>query len=176
MTPGVKVEVALDDAAARAVMDRLAGLDGDQTQLMRKIGDQVKLRVDERFEGGFGPGRVPWKRSRRAAEQSGQTLVDSGRLAQSITRNPGPRSVEVGTNVAYAAIPQFGGTNRAKTPTGLIFRVGGQAGRSKGSWRRVMQVVIPARPFLGIDQDDIADIDAVVTDHLAKLSQAGGEA
>jgi phage virion morphogenesis protein len=176
MTPGVKVEVALDYTTARAVLDRLAGLDGDQTALMRKIGDQVKQRVDERFEGGFGPGGVPWKRSRRAAEQGGKTLVDSARLAQSITREPGPRSVVVGTNVAYAAIHQFGGTIRAKTPKGLVFRVGGQAGRSKGSWRRMMQVVIPARPFLGIDREDIADIDAVVTGHLARLARAGGAA
>ncbi len=161
---GARAEVAMDDAAVRQVFARLAALDGDQTTLMQKIGAQLRLHVDERFEDGKGPSGLPWKKSRRAQERGGSTLIESGRLLGSMTYVAAPRSVEIGTNVEYAAIHQFGGTIRAKTPKGLRFKVG-------GAWRRMMQVTLPARPFLGISQDDRDEMEAIVADHLAQLGK-----
>ena len=95
--------------------------------------------------------------------EGGKTLVDSARLMQSITSNASDTGVEVGTNVLYAAIHQFGGTIRAKTSRGLRFKIG--KGRD-ASWATRQSVTIPARPFLGIDAEDEAEIIQIATDWL----------
>lgn len=163
---GVRIEV--NDAAVQGAFARLFAFGSDQTPAMRRIAEQLRQHVDERFEDERGPGGVPWPKSWRAREQAGQTLTDTARLRQSITFRAGPSSAEVGTNVRYAAVHQFGATIRAKTAKGLVFRVG----RTRSGWRRMQQVTIPARPFLGLDAQDIAEMDAIVARHLARL--AGG--
>ena len=164
---GARVEIRVDDAQVKGAFARLFEFTDDLTPVMRSIGAQLRQHVDERFEDARGPGRLPWTPSRRAREQGGQTLTDTARLRQSMTFRADKASVEVGTNVAYAATHQFGATIRAKTAKGLVFPIG------RGGWRRVKQVTIAARPFLGIDQQDRDAIDAIVTDHLARLSGAG---
>lgn len=181
---GARVEVRLEDAAVQAAFRRLMALSTDQTPLMRRIGAQLRQHVDERFEEGKGPGRLPWQKSRGAEDEGGQTLIDTARLRQSITFRAGPSFAEIGTNVIYGPIHQFGGTIKAKTAKGLVFRVGGKrvGGRigkggfrvgsriEGGSWRRVQQVTIPARPFLGIDDQDRAEISAIVAEQLARMT------
>lgn len=154
---------------------RLIAFGGDQTATMRRIGGQLRQHVDERFEDGRGPGGVPWRQSWRAKEQNGQTLIDSGRLRQSITFRAGPSWVEIGTNVRYAAVHQFGATITAKTPKGLRFKAGvGQDG--KPAWRRMMQVTIPARPFLGFDATDAAETLVILTRDIEAAAAAGPRA
>ena len=156
---GVRIEV--NDAAVQGAFAQLFTFASDQTPTMRKIGAQLRQHVDERFEDERGPGGVPWPKSWRAREQNGQTLTDTARLRQSMTFNAGPTMVEVGTNLRYGAVHQFGATIRAKTPKGLVFRQGRRPD-GKPNWRRVQQVTIPARPFLGLDQQDLAEIRAIV--------------
>lgn len=163
---GVRIEV--NDAAVQGAFARLFAFASDQTPAMRAIGEQLRQHVDERFEDERGPGGLPWPKSWRAREQGGQTLTDTARLRQSMTFNARPQSVEIGTNVRYAPVHQFGATIRAKTAKGLVFRVG--AARSGGSFRRLQQVTIPARPFLGLDAQDIAEVDAILRRHLARLT------
>lgn len=181
---GVRIQV--NDAAVQGAFARLFAFGSDQTPAMRAIGAQLRQHVDKRFEDERGPGGMPWPKSWRAREQNGQTLTDTARLRQSMTFRAGPQSVEVGTNVRYAAVHQFGATIRAKTAKGLVFRIGGvrSGGRrnargvltgsrlSGGGWRRMQQVTIPARPFLGLDAQDIAEVDDILRRHLARL--AGG--
>ncbi len=166
------VRIVVDDAVVRGAFARLAALATDLTPVMTDIGAQLRQHVDERFEDERGPGGVPWKQSRRAREQKGQTLSDTGRLRQSITFRAARDSVEIGTDVRYAAVHQFGATICAKTAKGLRFKVG--LGGS-GGWRRLRQVTIPARPFLGLDQQDLAEVDVIVRRHLGRLT-AGGAA
>jgi phage virion morphogenesis protein len=101
-----------------------------------------------RFEKGEGPDGVQWPVSLRARLENGQTLVKSGRLRDSFGTEVTATSAEWGTNVAYAAIHQFGGTITAKTARGLRFQF------ADGRWATKRSVTIPARPFLGIDDRD----------------------
>ena len=73
-------------------------------------------------------------------------MRDTNRLMNSITYNAGSNEVEVGTNVEYAAIHQEGGT----------------AGRGGG-------VRIPARPFLGVSQEDEAEIIDIMNDYIGRV-------
>jgi phage virion morphogenesis protein len=147
------MRIDVEDREVRAALGRLVRAGEDMSEAMDAIGSGLEANVIDRFETGRGPGGRPWKPSIRARLAGGQTLVDSGRLRGSITYRAGPRHVEVGTNVLYAAIHQFGGTIRAKAGGRLRFKIPGVGFRSP------REVTIPPRPFLGIDDADRAVVD-----------------
>ena len=162
--PSVRIEIETDDAALRAAFKRLTATLGDLRPEMDEIGQSLVTSVIDRFERERGPGGAPWKTSARAGREGGRTLSDSGRLRASITHRAGRDSVEVGTNVAYAAIHQFGG----KTAPRTIRPRNKKALYWPGARHPVAQVnhpgsTIPARPFLGIDEDDRASILRIVS-------------
>lgn len=162
---GVRIEVT--DREAAQGLGRIAAAGGDLRPTLRAIGARLVANTLQRFEDQRGPDGVPWKRSRRAVQQNGQTLVDTGRLRTSITFRAADASVEVGTNVVYAAIHQFGGTIRPKKGKFLKFRVPG------GGFRQVRSVTLPARPFIGFSAEDREDVADIVARHLrAALNSA----
>ena len=168
---GVRIEV--DDKELRGALARLAGLGEDLSRPLRDVGQYLVTETNLRFETERGPGGLPWKESGRALAQGGQTLSDSGRLKQSVTLRVGARDVQVGTNVRYAAIHQFGGTIRAKTSKGLRFRLPWLKAAGESGWRRVQSVTLPARPFLGVDATDREEIALILQKHLARLAAGG---
>ena len=159
---GIAIRIDIQDEAVRAALDRLGAAAEDLTPAMDEIGDYLTAATQQRFERGTGPDGKAWPPSIRVQmNQGGKTLMDTGRLVSSITWRAGRDFVEVGTNVIYAAIHQLGGTIRAKTEKGLKFRIPGVGWRTKAS------VDIPARPFLGVDEDDRREIPEILRDHLA---------
>lgn len=130
-------------AEVSAAIARLGRASENLAPFFENVGASLVASTLDRFEKGHGPDGIGWTPSRRALEQNGRTLVDSGRLRTSITYRADAKQVSVGTNVIYAAIHQFGGN----------------AGRG-GSAR------IPARPYLGLSTEDRTEIFALVEDHL----------
>lgn len=51
-------------------------------------------------------------------------------------------TAEVGTNVVYARIQEYGGTITARHAPYLVFQL------PNGDWVRTRQVTIPARPYM----------------------------
>ncbi len=131
-----------------------------------EIGGYMVARTQQRFDAGTAPGGSKWPASLRALMNGGKTLIDSARLYQSITHNASDAGVEVGTNVEYAAIHQFGGTIHAKTSKGLSWSYKTKGG-NRPSWARKMSVTIPARPFLGIDSEDEIEILAIAERYIS---------
>lgn len=128
----------------------------ERKRLMESIGAYGVSSTHQRFIDAAGPDGRPWKESGRALRQ-GKTLRDSARLFQSFMWNAGVDFAEWGTNVIYAGIHQFGGIIRAKTQKGLSFR------GADGDFRVVQSVTMPARPYLGVNEQDekrIGDIAA----------------
>jgi len=158
---GASLDVIYRDGALRHRLQLLSATLGPGLlpQVLDEVGEAVVSLTMRRFEEGKGPDGVEWPTSARAAAEGGQTLVDRGGLRDSITHDllPGASGVEVGTNLRYGAIHQFGGTVKAKTGNGLRFRVAGQ-------WIRKAAVTIPERPYLGLSSDDEADLVAIVDD------------
>jgi phage virion morphogenesis protein len=152
-----RLTITVDDAEVSAALAAAAARLDDLTGLMDQIGKSLVTSTRARFERQAGPDGVPWARSRRAAEQGGQTLVNRGLLRDLITHRPARDSVEVGTSVPYAAVHQFGATITAKTGRGLRFKIG-------EAWVTVKSVTIPARPYLGLDGDDRTEILALAAD------------
>ena len=140
---GASFTVEIDDRAVKAALNRLARAGRDMRPMFDEIGGLIETATLLRFERGESPEGVPWKPSRRALRQGGKTLVDTGRLRDSITRQATRDSVVVGTNVIYAAIHQFGG----KTGRGLA-------------------VDMPARPYLGVSEDDRRGINEIAADFI----------
>lgn len=168
------VRITIDDTALRGALRNLAGLGDDLARPLREIGDYLVAETTFRFEAETAPSGLPWKKSGRARAQGGQTLSDSGRLKQSITRRVAGKELLVGTNVRYAAIHQFGGTIRAKTSKGLRFRMPWLKGDGDSGWRRVQSVTLPARPFLGVSAGDRDEIALIVQRHIARLAAGAG--
>lgn len=139
---------------------RLAAAFGDLTPLMEGIGLHLEGATLERFENERGPDGKRWKPSKRAQLDGGKTLSDSTQLRSSIVSEASGDQVAVGSNKIYAGIHQMGGIIRAKTPKGLVFQLPGGLG-----YRRVMQVELPARPYLGLSAEDETEIVALTEDY-----------
>ena len=137
----ITIAVKIEDSQVRTMLSGIQERAGNLTPAMQIIGQIVRNSVLKNFMEG---GRPKWRPSKRAM-QGGKTLVDTARLQNSITAKAFSDRAEVGTNVIYAAIHQFGG----------------KAGRGH-------KVTIPARPFLMVQPEDWTEIKAALTDHLLK--------
>lgn len=128
-----------------ATIRRLTALnmsDSQKAKLGRLIGAEMVHRTEERFATQRAPNGSPWLPSKRAIEQGGQTLRDKGRLLASLTYTVVPKGVEWGSNVVYAAMMNFGG----------------KKSQFSNLWGD-----IPARTFMGINDDDASEIKRIIT-------------
>jgi phage virion morphogenesis protein len=162
---GVSVDV--DTRPVQTLLDGLLAKLKDMTPAMREVGEIVVNQSAEAFEDGGLPGHR-WPESSRVKAAGGQTLVNTSRLRRSINSSADMDSVEVGTNVAYAAIHQFGG----KTKPRVIQPKNGKALFWPGAAHPVQSVnhpgsTIPARPFLPDESGlDWAEIESALTRYL----------
>lgn len=129
------------------------------TAIYKEIGEHLVSSTKQRFKTGTAPDGSKWPESIRAKEEGGQTLRDTSNLFNSITYHARPDLVEVGTNNKIAPVHQKGRTIKTKQSRYLHFKVGGR-------WARKKKVKIPARPFIGISDDDRQAIDDIIAEHL----------
>lgn len=145
------------------LLSRMNGLSNlDKKSLNEALAETLRESTLERFKQGRGPSGKRWKTSIRAAQSGGKTLIDTSQLRNSIKSSADETGFAVGTNVICAATHQLGApkrTIRAKTAKGLRFRVNGHFVTKKQ-----VQVSIPARPFLGVSDDDMEEIEAMLED------------
>lgn len=134
-------------------------------QLLEAIAAYGVSSTQQRFLDHAGPDGAKWKPSRRAAATGGQTLRKSARLFQSLVAQATPTSAAWGTNVAYAGIHQFGGVIKPKNGEYLTFK------GLNGGFSRVKQVVMPARPYLGISALDTQRIEQIAGDWVGGMAQ-----
>ena len=130
------------------------------------LGEGVRESTLERFKEGRAPDGRRWKTSIRAAPTGGKTLIDSSQLRNSIQVTADASGFAVGTNAKHAATHQFGDqgrTIRARKAKNLRFQVGGQ-------WvsKKQVKVNIPARPFLGLSDEDMQEIKATTEEFIGR--------
>ena len=130
------------------------------------IGEGVRESTLERFKTSKGPDDKTWKTSIRAATEGGRTLVQTAQLRNSIRSKSDASGFAVGTNAKHAATHQFGEqgrTIRARRAKTLRFQVGGR-------WvsKKKVKINIPARPYLGLSDDDMQEIKGTVEDFIAR--------
>ena len=159
---GARVTIDYDDVALIASFERAVLTLEHPSEMMDSIGAVLEAGVQQRFIDAAAPDGTPWVESLRAqlGARGGKTLTDTGRLQASITRVVSDSAVAVGTNVIYGAIHQFGGTIVPKTAKALAFTL------ANGDSVVTQKVTLPARPYLGVSDEDRAGIADVVTRHL----------
>jgi phage virion morphogenesis protein len=140
-------------ARLQAIQER----SGNLRPLMREIGEDVVESTKQRFITTTSPDGDQWLLNTPATllatdkdgnlRKEGDTpLTNHGNLARYIHYTPlGNEGVEIGTNAVQAAMMQFGGTKA-------------EFGRLWGD--------IPARPFLGLSDDDKQNILDLTLDYL----------
>jgi phage virion morphogenesis protein len=146
---GASFNVTIDDREVQDLFRRLAKRMTDMTPVMAEIGEIGLESIQRNFEEGRAPDGTPWtplatstKKRKRHPEHI--LIGDTQDLFKSIHPEPHKDYVTIGTNVIYAAVHQFG--------IGL---------RTSIATRRTMPA-IPARPFLGLRDDDWPEIrDAI---------------
>lgn len=155
----------------RRLMKKLRGLeDVDLKGASLTLAEGLRTSTRERFKEQKSPEGKPWTKSIRANREGGTTLTDSAGLKNSIKSTADGTGFAVGTNKIYARTHQFGEkgrkiTIRAKTSKGLIFQIDGKWIRKK---QVTVKIKIPARPFLGISEEDMQEIKGTLEDIIAE--------
>lgn len=127
---------------------------GQPGEVLESIGAAVANSTKLRFNDGRAPDGTPWA----AVLRGGRPLRDTGvHLMNAVTYRVEGSTVLVGVPPAWASVHQFGATIRAKNVPYLRFKVGNR-------WARKKQVTIPARPFLGLSEDDENEISLILLD------------
>ena len=151
----IATRVEVKDEKVLAALSRLSLQSDGRRDLLDQIGAGEADNTRLRFSDQAGPDGAPWEPSIRAMTQGGQTLRDTGRLMNSITHVTNDDSVEVGTNILYAAMMHGGGTVQAVGGGYLKFKIG-------PAWIQKKSVTIPARPFLGLDSEGETEIINII--------------
>lgn len=174
---GAMITVDIDDQATRLYAGIAARL-GKSKGLMDSIGQQLVSGTLKRFQTQTGPDGKKWaslsKATLKKRGTNAKALQASGRLRQSITFRSTSTSVEVGTNVIYAALQQLGGTIDQAAHSTPIFRrqKDMEAGKSRfvkegqsdfKSYHLVEahSFMVPGRPFIGVSASDQAAIEGL---------------
>lgn len=160
----IRFDVAGDDMLERELA-ALAAAGEDLSAFMDALGLGLVGNTIHRFDRETGPDGVRWTPSGRAKAEGGQTLSKNRDLKGSITYVASADTVEVGTNVHYAAPHQFGATIRAKNGGKLTFKLPGGLG-----WRSVDEVILPSRPFLGFGPEDEHDSAKEFAEHFGRAA------
>lgn len=177
---GFSIRIDIDAEEARANLDALLDRMADPAPFYREVGNLLVGSVGENFRRQQTPQGVPWQPLRpatiRARQRRGRSalaiLRETGVLAGSISFEVAPDGVRIGSPVRYAAIHQFGGTIDRAPRTGRIYRrqfSDGSFGRRFAKKENKTTVAtkvaigahrirIPARPFLGVSDQDETDI------------------
>ena len=142
----------------------MIGLTANFRQMKKLVGHAARTSTLQRFKQSKGPDGRRWKTSVRAAQEGGKTLVQTAQLRNSIKVKSDETGFAVGTNAKHAATHQFGEpgrTIRARRAKALRFQIGGR-------WvsKKQVRIKIPARPFLGLSEEDMQDLKATVEDFI----------
>lgn len=157
----------VDDAQVLGTLRRLHAFGLNQAPALQEIAALGESATRLRFRTQTGPDGQRWKPSLRAQLTGGRTLTKDGHLGDSVSAAHGKDYAEWGVNRIYAAIHQFGGVIKAKAAAALKFFIPG------GGFAVVKAVTMPARPYLGVSDDDRGDILDVLERRIAGAAHAG---
>jgi phage virion morphogenesis protein len=156
-----QIQIDVADGQIQAVLNQAASQLTDLTPIMSSIGEYMVGRARDRFDSSTAPNGQQWAPLAQATidakrhKQKGGTsragrsiartnanpedvLKDTFLLRDTITYQPTALSVAIGTPQKYGVHHQYGAPRRN----------------------------IPARPFLGVNEEDMREIEAIVVDAL----------
>lgn len=140
---GVRLKIDFDRAIVSSALQRAMELLGDVRPLMADIGEQLLISHRQRFADQESPTGEKWEPlspGYRISKRKNQNriLTLDGLLGGTLRYSPSSDGLLFGTDRKYGAVHQFGFPARG----------------------------IPDRPWLGVSDDDAAEIVAITQDHL----------
>lgn len=183
MTGGfsVRLEVTGIEDAQR-IARRVRNLGENPRPLLEIAGSVLEASTARHFDEQRGPGGVPWPPSRRAIRQNGRTLFDRGDLYDSIRHEVRPAEVAIGfddLNKAPGVVAALHfGSHRQTVVVGHqrtvneAFGVPLPAPRVQNVRPHGRMTNLPARPMIGVDDDDRRELHDAWLAHLRSLLNA----
>ncbi len=143
------IQISYDKQSILDALTKLQQTSHDLSPALKEIGEDLAESTQERFEDSQGPDGKRWQANSEitARRKSGNKplIGETGLLGLTINYEVDGQVLAIGSPMQYAAMQQFGGT-KAEFP-----------------W---LWGDIPARPFLGISNDDERSILEVVNRYL----------
>lgn len=162
---GAVVELKIDHPGYEALLARFRKLtDAQADELLETIGSEIESQTRRRIsEERKGPEGELWEPTLKTKKPGKSLLQEEGHLVDSLQSFVGVTSVETGSNLVYAAIHQFGfnGPQKVREHT--------RKGRPVRAHTRHM--VMPARPYLGMNAANEKDIASTVNDFFTALAE-----
>lgn len=160
---------AADALAGLARLER--GL-GNPQQLMQDIGELMVERTKSRFKEGVAPDGTAWAPNspvtlKRKSPETRPLFGQTGSLNSDIFYEADATQVSWGSNLIYAAVQHFGAEKGA---------FGSYEGKGFGDTTPTISIPwgdIPARPFLGISDEDGRLLTELVEEWLEDLAETG---
>jgi len=176
---GVVIKIDADgESVVMQALHRLSGLEETQQRLFDTIGQTIVSNIRNRWTQGEGL-EGKWRLSGRVKREGGTTLRKTSRLMDSITHNVLQSGVEIGTDVVYGAIHHFGGEIRHEARMRRTYFRQGRDGtvgnrfvrKSRSNFMQESMgkayiINMPARPFLGLTEQDEQDVLNDIVEHL----------
>ncbi|EPL63721.1 bacteriophage protein [Stutzerimonas stutzeri B1SMN1] len=179
------VTLEFDAVAALAVVNEAAAALADPAPMLRDIGEFLMIAHDQRFASQASPDGTPWQALspaylKRKKKNRDKILVLDGFLKNTLRYQVNNNELLFGTNRIYGAMMHFGGSiDVAARSQQAYFRQDGKSGEvgnlfvSKrksnfAQWVTIgaYTIQIPARPWLGISDDDNYAIAGIATRYL----------
>ena len=174
---GTHITATVDDKEYRDFLEEQAQVDVGSA--LPRMGEYVQQSTERRFKTQTGPDGTAWtplqkRYAGRKKYNKTRILTLRGYLRGGIHyQASGDNAVEIGTNSVYGAIHQFGGvidmparaaTVRFRSKAGRILFAGKKHKRATEKTVNIgaHQVKIPARPFLGISDEDDVRLQAIL--------------
>ena len=135
------------------------------TAINKNIAVGLRNSTLDRFKKEQSPENKKWEK-RKYGNSRKKLLKNTGILRDSIKSKANKKIATVGTNLEYASTHQFGIKNRrikAKNSKLLKFKIGNRWVSAKE-----VKVNIPARPFLGISEEDKQEIKDILEYYVEK--------
>lgn len=168
------IDCKIDDKNVKVTLKGIENNGKDLSRAMKTIAIELEESVRENFEVGgrySTPGSLLGGNHKWVKGKYGGSLIKTGNLRDSITSESDSNSAQVGTNISYAKIHNFGATVAGQTiipreKKGLSFIWNGI--------RRIYAKVttkthdIPARPFMVVQPEDIEGFKETLIEHLTE--------
>ena len=152
----MQIHIELDDSSVQSAFNRLLAGGADLSPLLRDIGERLQTTTKDRFDDAKAPDGTPWaplSEVTKARKNKNKILIQDRYLRDLINYQISGNTLLVGSSRIYASTHQFGAEK-------------GSFGRTKRG-APIPWGDIPARPFLGLSDDDRKDVLEIVSDYIA---------
>ncbi|MGL0943362.1 phage virion morphogenesis protein [Vibrio vulnificus] len=148
---GVRYSVRLNDSEIQEALNQLIKRGSNLMPAMMEIGEELLISHDQRFRDQKSPDGVPWAPLSETTKSLKTKNIDAilvlnGLLSGTLNYQASSDNLLFGSPLEYAATHQFG---RVTSPNSMI-----------------PNKAIPARPFLGVDENDRGMILETLSDYL----------